>query len=604
MSTSFEHDRTSNIDEEREARRVAEEEVRRHQAITKLVADSTLEYLVTKDTRRINEIIVEGTVRLMNAEFGALFQCDEQGGLSLRCVSAMAWSSAKSLESFESIRSQVKREGTVPLAMDANLLTKALKHTEALVTNDASQHPAWAGSLPEGHPEIRSFMGVPLRVDGKTVGLLALANREGGFKDDDRVGVEALVQCLAMAISVSIADRKEQLAAERLRQAQRLDSIGRLAGGVAHDFNNILSPILGFSQLLLEDLAPDSGTREFAEEISVAAKRAKTLVARLLTFSKGGMKLSRPTDARPALEEAMQLMRSSLPTMVKLDYEDQWSAATDAAAIVAVDPLEIQQIIVNLCTNSAMAMPSSGGRVSVRLAHVDNGDPAFGNRLTLAPGRYLKLSVSDTGSGIESRFIRRIFEPFFTTGEVGKSSGLGLSVVHGIVNKAEGEILLDTEFGQGTTISIYLPHCAEEEESTAEGEAIPRGVERILVVDDEESVARITGRILERLGYHVEYQLHSRGALEMIREDPSCYDLILTDQGMPDMTGTALAESALLVNPKLPIILMTGYSENVDRGDAEEIGIVDYLLKPVEKGDLSRAVRAALDRPNFGRAVT
>ncbi|MCX5871476.1 MAG: PAS domain S-box protein [Deltaproteobacteria bacterium] len=381
---------------------------------------------------------------------------------------------------------------------------------------------------------------------------------------------------------------------EQLSQAQKMEAIGTLAGGIAHDFNNILTPILGYSELALTRITPDNTLTSDLHQITRAALRARDLIQQILAFSRRQAPQERkPLQPYLVIKEALKLLRASLPTTIEI-RED---ISTNCGAIVA-DPTQLHQIIMNLCTNAYHAMRESGGILGVRLSQtsIAKGDGKIGS-FELTPGNYIQLEISDTGYGMERKTLERIFEPYFTTKAKGEGTGLGLSIVHGIVKSYQGQITVDSEPGKGTCFHVYLPLMAE---APTLGESVltsplPTGSERLLVVDDEEAITTMFETILTHLGYQITVINNSQMTLALIEQDPMAFDLLLTDMTMPHLTGFELAQKALAIRADLPVILCTGFSELVNKEQAQALGIRAYLMKPVSVQELSQTVRKVLD---------
>lgn len=388
---------------------------------------------------------------------------------------------------------------------------------------------------------------------------------------------------------IDITDKREL--ETRLRQAQKMEAIGTLAGGIAHDFNNMLGIILGNTELAMDDVPEWNPARFNLEEIKTASLRAKDVVRQLLSFARQTEQARKPVKINPIVAGALKLLRSSIPTSIEMR-----SNIPGDPAVILADPSQINQIMLNLCTNAAHAMEEDGGILEISLASMDL-DESTAQSYELSPGRYVKLTVKDTGHGIDPEIKDRIFDPYFTTREVGKGSGMGLAVVHGIVMNHEGAIAVDSKVGQGTTFNVLLPIVRREPVSEiAIDEDLPTGKERILFVDDEESIVKIGRQRLERLGYEVESTTSSVEALDLFRSKPDQFDLVITDLTMPKMTGDKLVKEILNIRPDMPIILCTGFSEKMDAEKAAEIGAFGYLEKPHDKRDLAITVRTVLDR--------
>ena len=388
------------------------------------------------------------------------------------------------------------------------------------------------------------------------------------------------------------AEEEKSLLENQLRQAQKMESIGTLAGGIAHDFNNILSPIIGFTEMTAAELPPGSQARANLEEVLTAAQRAKEMVRHILTFSRQDTQEMKAMKMLPVVQESMKLLRSSLPSTIDIQVRLE-----EEAGSVMGDSTQIHQLVVNLCTNAYQAMRERGGQLDVSLAEVDVNASHQAPGRDLPPDHYTCLSVADTGHGIDQAIIDRIFEPYFTTKGPAEGTGMGLSMVHGIVKRHQGHITVDSTLGRGTTFRVYIPQMASVDETTLQEttEFVPLGHEHILLVDDEPQLLAMQGQILERLGYDVTTMSSSKDALKAFRQAPEAFDVLITDQTMPKLTGAALSVEVLKLRPELPIILCTGFSEALSPETAADMGIRHYLQKPVPLKALARTVRQALN---------
>lgn len=387
---------------------------------------------------------------------------------------------------------------------------------------------------------------------------------------------------------VDINERKEL--AQQLQQSQKLEAIGTLTGGIAHDFNNILSIIIGNTEIALDDLQSWHPVYSHLNEIKVASMRAKDVVRQLLSFSRKSEQRKKPLHIQELLDESLQLMRASIPASIEI------RSSSDAnLKSIEADPTQIHQIIINLCTNAAHAMEKHGGILDVRLANVHVAAAEAALHAALSPGDYVQLRVGDNGCGIDPRIKDRIFDPYFTTKESGKGSGIGLSVVHGIVRDHNGAIAVDSALGIGTTITVWFPAIeAIPLAAPAETFNSPGGSERILFVDDEPAMTTMVRTALGRLGYQVETATDPLDALARFRSRPEAVDLLITDMSMPGMTGDQLITQVHALRPNLPTILCTGYSEKINPQRAEALGIGLYVEKPFRQSDLAAAVRKVL----------
>jgi PAS domain S-box-containing protein len=388
-------------------------------------------------------------------------------------------------------------------------------------------------------------------------------------------------------------DQTEQKRLEaQLRQAHKMESIGTLAGGIAHDFNNILGIIIGNAELALDVVSEEDPARLNLEEIRVAGSRAKEVVCQLLSFARQTHPEKKPVNIAPVIQESLKLLRSSIPAGIEIRQN-----ITKELDAVLADPTQINQILINLCTNADHAMPD-GGILDIHVKNVVSDADTEARQFNLAPGRYVNLMVRDTGHGIPSRDIDRIYDPYFTTKEVGKGVGMGLAVVHGIVMNHNGAIFVDSDLEKGTTFNLFFPSTEKEPVSEIPiNDALPGGKERILFIDDDESIAYVGRFRLERLGYQVEAKTNPVEALELFRDNPDQFDLVITDMTMPHMTGDLLVKEILKIRPDLPIIMCTGFSEKIDEEKAKKIGIRQYIEKPLNRSDLANLVRKALEIP-------
>jgi PAS domain S-box-containing protein len=379
----------------------------------------------------------------------------------------------------------------------------------------------------------------------------------------------------------------------QLQQAQKLQAIGTLAGGIAHDFNNILTAILGNAELLRMVLPENSRGREHADEILDASRRARDLVRQILAFSRRQDQERREYSLQPILAEVLRMVRVTLPRNIEIRTE-----LNDDEPIVSIDATQMHQVIVNLCTNAAHAMRTSGGLITIAESIGELPNAVALAHPQLRSGRYVCLSVRDTGHGMDDATVQRIFEPFFTTKGPGEGTGLGLAVVHGIIGAHEGAITVESSPGAGTCFHIYLPasnKCAEKTVvAAAPGVESASGQERLVFVDDDESVRLVGKPILERLGYRVTPFPTGNDALEYLRQHPQDVDIIVSDFSMPGMDGIELAQAARAIRPGLPFVLLSGYGDTHEAADA---GIRFILAKPFSMSALSTTVREALTTP-------
>jgi signal transduction histidine kinase/ActR/RegA family two-component response regulator len=377
----------------------------------------------------------------------------------------------------------------------------------------------------------------------------------------------------------------------QLQQAQKMEAVGTLAGGIAHDFNNILAAIMGYTEISLLQNQADNDLKENLDKILQASQRAKELVNQILAFSR-----QQPLDIqvlrlKPIVREVLALLRASLPRTIDIGER----IAPDLYTIQA-DPTQIHQVLMNLCTNAAHAMEENGGRLDVSLENIYLDQDNRLRMWTVSPGWFVRISVEDNGCGIDPEISERIFDPYFTTKQLGKGTGMGLAVTHGIVKSAGGAITVESQLGRGTRFDVYLPGYTEEENETGESiKSLPLGKERILFIDDEENLVDIMRDLLQRLGYRVAVTRHPLDALDWFREDPSRFDLVITDAEMPQMTGDRLARELLAIRKDLPIIMCTGFSEKINRENIKAMGVRHLLMKPIAFRNLAEVIREVLD---------
>jgi PAS domain S-box-containing protein len=377
----------------------------------------------------------------------------------------------------------------------------------------------------------------------------------------------------------------------QLRQAQKMEAIGTLAGGIAHDFNNILSPIIMYSEIALRELEADNSLRPYLEQILKSSHRASDLVKQILTISRQAEKQRVMMEVGPMVKESLKLLRSSLPATIEIrqEIEPQWDW-------ILGDPTEIYQIVMNLCTNAAHAMEDEGGILSVRLDNVALDREQTAHGISVKAGNYLRLAIQDNGQGIAPEVMDRIFEPYFTTKEIGRGTGLGLALVHGIVKNCGGGINILSQPGNGTTFLVLLPVMELQEVTEPKPDVpMPMGRETILYVDDEPDIVAAAQIILKQLGYEVAAYTNSQEALAAFQAGSDKFDLIISDLTMPHVTGLGLAKAVLEIRPDIPIILSTGYGDAIALEKARALGISQIILKPLMPAQLAETIRQLLD---------
>ncbi len=380
----------------------------------------------------------------------------------------------------------------------------------------------------------------------------------------------------------------------KLQQAQKMEAIGILAGGIAHDFNNILGVMIGYTEIIGSELPNPTPAQTYVQEILTAGKRAKALVQQILTFSRHNDQKRQPLHLHQLVNETLKLLRASLPSTIEFKTHINPQSGT-----VLADPTQMHQVLMNLCTNSEYAMRQTGGALEVGLETIDIDAALAAQHPSLTPGPHVCLTVRDTGHGISPEVTARIFDPFFTTKSEGDGTGMGLAVVHGIVIAHGGAITVESTPDQGCVFSVYLPRLIE----TAVGDVLPEeplpyGHGTILFVDDEAALAQAGEAMLSRLGYTVIAHASSHAALAAFRTNPDQFDLVITDQTMPELTGEALAVAIRQIRPDIPIILCTGFSHVMTPEKAMALKLDAFLMKPLTVRDIGRAVQRVIRMRN------
>lgn len=377
----------------------------------------------------------------------------------------------------------------------------------------------------------------------------------------------------------------------QLRHAQKMEAIGTLAGGIAHDFNNILSVILGYAELAKDDACADSPVLKNLDKVLEAGHKAKELVKQILAFSRQSEIRHIPLAPAAIIKESLKMLRHSIP--VTIDIHEQIDSDCD---FILADPTQIHQIVMNLCTNAFHAMEYTGGAISIYLRnHSVSADQQDINIESLLPGKYVELIVKDTGPGIMPDIQEKIFNPYFTTKEVGKGTGMGLSIVHGIMQSYGGDIKVESTLGKGSVFHLFFPVTDKRDATTIVNMNVEKGSERILFIDDEDFLVDMGKNLLSRLGYKVTALKSSIEALDIFRKKPDQFDLVITDQTMPGLTGADLAREMLQIRPDIPVILCTGYSATVSEEKAKAMGIREFVFKPILQKDIAILIRKVLD---------
>jgi PAS domain S-box-containing protein len=460
---------------------------------------------------------------------------------------------------------------------------------------------------------VNSYVASPLRSGNEIIGVLGMASVEKISFGEQVPFLEAMANEISSGlrnailyeraqdyarelqqrlIEIEIKKKEKEDLTRQLQQVQKMEAIGTLAGGIAHDFNNILAPIIAYAELSLLYIQPESEIRKYLQGILSAGSRAKDLVQQILSFSRRTEQERKPVRMALLIKETMKFLRSSLPSTIDIRLD----LKTESDTILA-DATEVHQVLMNLCTNAYHAMMEKGGVLEVSLDLQTLGAEAAADIAGLTPGKYVILKIRDTGHGIDTAILNRIFDPYFTTKEIGRGTGLGLSVVHGIVTAGGGAIQVESKKGKGTLFVIYWPFIEKEAMTPGRQEIspIPGGTEKVLLVDDDNWVAEVCQTMLERLGYQVTVRTDSETALSDFRANPDAFNLVISDMTMPRLTGTDLAREVLKIKPAFPFILCTGFSELIDDEKSRALGINALIMKPIDFTNLAETVRAVLD---------
>jgi two-component system, cell cycle sensor histidine kinase and response regulator CckA len=430
---------------------------------------------------------------------------------------------------------------------------------------------------------------ISIQMVTRTGGIIDVLLSHRSVHDTDGRLISSLGVIQDVSAQKAAAETQRRLQ-DQLRQAQKMESVGILAGGIAHNFNNILASIIGYTELVLDDVAADSPSAAHLQEVLRASKRARDLVKQILTFARRTDEEIKPLQVSRIAREVLTLVRSSIPATIAIE------ARLESDALVMANATQVHQMLMNLCTNAAYSMRGDSGTLSFDLTQVEVEPAGSRTPHPLSPGAYLKLIISDTGQGVPKALRDRIFEPYFSTKPPEEGTGMGLAMVHGIVEEYGGRITVSDNRPRGACFEILLPITHHGEPSASESDrTVPVGSENILFVDDEAPIAQLGERILTRLGYRVATETSAQAALERLQQSPDAFDLLVTDMTMPGMTGDRLAAAARDHCPNLPVVLCTGYRSPLSQARAEALGICAVVLKPVTMQRLAQTVRKVLD---------
>ena len=470
----------------------------------------------------------------------------------------------------------------IPYTMKDILKQEATIYGEGVLHG---QEGAW-------HPEDNLFVKM-INEKGEFIGVISVDDSKSGLRPTDETvrPLEIFSSLISQIIVFKKEQQKAQKLEEQLMQARKMESIGTLTGGIAHDFNNILGVIIGNTELAMEKLSKSDEIYADLESIKYAGSRAADIVNQLLSFGKNSNGNLKPVRMDEILDDLQRLVKSTIPATIEVKTQFE----TGQSAIMA-DPVQVNQIFLNLCLNAAQSMEDQGGMIKIFCEVVYLTENKILEFPGLKKGHYIKIIVSDNGPGINQDILDRIFDPYFTTKDIGKGSGIGLAVVHGIVNHHHGAITVKSREEEGTSFQILFPVVEKEPEMIqVQKQTMEMGnQESILLVDDDQMILGIMGKILKQLGYNVTEALDPKKALEHFRAQPQAFDLVITDMTMPHMSGIVLTQKILDIAPQTPVIICTGYNDTINGKTAKDLKVAGLLMKPVRMKMLANEVKMAL----------
>ncbi|MBI4401803.1 MAG: response regulator [Nitrospirae bacterium] len=574
-------------------RRRTEEALRVKTEQLQTVSESMLAFLESGNWKEASARLLRSALDQTASEYGFIGVVTEERVLRILAHEGIVWDTSVNQEFYEQALNRYRDVGYLEFTNLENLFGKVITSGEPVLSNDPSTDPR-SGGLPPGHPPLRHFLGIPIRKGSAVVGMIGVANRAGGYTRAEQAKIEILTGAAGILYDSYRRQQHERELEAQFLQAQKMEAVGHLAGGIAHDFNNLLTVIMGYSGMLLQALPPGDPQRVHVELIKKAGERTAGLARQLLAFS-------RKQVLQPRILDVNEVVSSMSPMLQRLIREDIALRTVPGMGLgrVKADPGQLEQVIMNLVLNARDAMPR-GGRLTIETSNVEL-DAAYARRhVSVTPGPYVMLAVSDTGVGMDAETEARIFEPFFTTKEQGKGTGLGLSTVYGIVKQSGGSVWVYSEPGEGTTFKIYLPRVTEEPEGDVpvqEPAELPRGAETILLIEDEAMVRELASTVLEAAGYEVLQAENGSEALRVCQEHAGPIHLMVTDVVMPEMSGREAADRLASLQPGMKVLFLSGYTDNA----IVHHGILDpdtaFLQKPFTPDALTRKVRQVLDAP-------
>jgi signal transduction histidine kinase/ActR/RegA family two-component response regulator len=561
-------------------RKLAEEKLKLNEARSDALLK--LNQMTDSPLQEVMDFTLEAGISLTGSKIGYLFFASEDE----KILTVHSWSGS-ALE-----QCGIADKRLIYSVETTGLWGEAVRQRRPIVTNDYDAPNPLKKGYPEGHVRVLRHMNIPVFDGERIVAVAGVANKAEPYDESDVRQLTLMMDAMWKLIQRKRNESEKKEMEARLGQAQKMQAIGTLAGGIAHDFNNILAAIIGYTEMAMGDIPQKSPLHDDLEQVLKAGYRARDLVKQILAFSRHGHQELKPVLIASIVEEGVKLLRASIPSTIEIRL-----SISCPRAVVNADATQIHQVLMNLGANAAHAMREKGGMLDIGLSEsVIETDAA--PYPELKPGAYVRLSVSDTGHGIEKANLHRIFDPYFTTKGPGEGTGLGLAAVHGIIERHGGFVSVYSEPGLGATFNILLPRVGDIPAATEMEEPvlISGGNERVLLVDDEEAIVAMVKKMLDRLGYRVSATTSASEALNLFLADPEGFDIIITDYTMPHMNGMDLAKSALNARPDIPIILATGFSEMVTEDRALATGIRAFVMKPISKQKIAETIRQAMSQ--------
>ncbi len=559
----------------------SEELLKRETARSQFLLDLYLKSNVLNDSE-VYEYVMDEAVKLTDSKIGYLHVINEDQ----QTITLTLWNK-------EALKECTTVSDNHHPIVKGGIWADSIRQKKLVIHNTYQSHPDKKG-YPEGHSHLTRHMSVPVLEEDQVRLVFGVGNKSQNYDESDVKTLQIVANELQKIIVQRHSIEQRRTLEAQLRQTQKMEAIGTLAGGIAHDFNNILTAIIGYTEITIGDLAPDSRAASDLQQVLNAGNRAKELVKQILSFSRQAEQELQPLRPQLLVKEALKLLRSSIPTTIEVKE----NIDPECGAVLA-DPTQIHQIIMNLCTNAYHAMRETGGVLGVSVTPVELGSDDLTTKMHLTAGIYVRFEVSDTGCGMDKIVLEKIFDPYYTTKGKKEGTGLGLSVVHGIVKSLHGDITVYSSLGEGTTFRVYIPMVDTEAKKVLQAATtrqLPSGDEHVLIVDDDEAIVKMEEQMLKSFGYQVSAFSRCEEALNAFRSHPDAFDLIITDMTMPGITGLQLTREVLALRSDMPVILCTGFSELINEKKAKDAGICRYLMKPLLKKDLAIAVREVLDK--------